>query len=415
MSTAIPTRRAGLWALGVLTAVNLVNYLDRYVVPPIFSDLKSAMQLSDTKLGLLLPAFLIVYSVAAPLFGARGDRGARPRLIAGGVFVWSLATALSGIAQSYEQLFAARALVGIGEAAYVAIAPALLADFFHAGSRGRVFAVLNMAIPVGSALGYIVGGEVSEHLGWRAVFYVAGAPGLLLAAALVWLPDPPRGAQDGAVAPSASPGRSALAVYLGLLRRAPYRLLVLGYAAYTFALGGLAAWMPSFLERVHEIPKAQASTGFGAIVVITGFLGTFAGGWLGDYCLRYSRQAYLWFSGATTLLAVPFVVVALTAAAPPVYYGAIVIGELMLFMSTGPVNAAIVNVVSPFERASAMALCMLLIHLLGDVHSPWVIGWLSDHSSLAKAVLIVPVAVAIGGLIWLAAARTAARASPVPA
>ena len=415
LSTTTPTRRAALWALGVLTAINLVNYLDRYVVPPIFSDLKSAMQLSDTKLGLLLPAFLIVYSVAAPLFGARGDRGARPRLIAGGVFVWSLATVLSGLAQSYSQLFAARALVGIGEAAYVAIAPALLADFFQAGSRGRVFAVLNMAIPVGSALGFIVGGLVSVHFGWRAVFYLAGAPGLLLAAALLWLPDPPRGAQDGTTTAPAGATRSSLAVYLSLLRQGPYLLLVLGYAAYTFALGGLASWMPSFLERAHGIPKAQASTGFGAIVVITGFLGTFAGGWLGDYWLRYSRQAYLWFSGATTVLAVPFAAVALTADAPPIYYGAIVVAELLLFMSTGPINAAIVNIVSPFERASAMALCMLLIHVLGDVQSPWVIGWLSDQSSLARAVLIVPVAIALGGLIWFAAARSAARAAAVSA
>jgi MFS family permease len=214
---------------------------------------------------------------------------------------------------------------------------------------------------------------------------------------------------------SAGAGQSSLAVYLSLLRRAPYRLLVLGYAAYTFALGGLASWMPSFLERAHAIPKAQASIGFGEIVVITGFLGTFVGGWLGDYFLKYSRQAYLWFSGIATLLAVPFAVVALTAGAPPVYYGAIVIAELLLFMSTGPVNAAIVNAVSPFERASAMALCMLLIHVLGDVHSPWVIGWLSDHSSLAQAVLIVPVAIALGGLIWLAAARSAARAAPAVA
>jgi fucose permease len=237
----------------------------------------------------------------------------------------------------------------------------------------------------------------------------------VLAVALLWLPDPPRGAQDQAAPACAAAGRSALAVYTSLLRRAPYLLLVLGYAAYTFALGGLASWMPSFLERAHGIPKAQAATGFGAIVVVTGFLGTFAGGWLGDHCLRYSRQAYLWFSGATTLLAVPFTAVALTADAPPVYYGAIVVAELLLFMSTGPVNAAIVNLVSPFERASAMALCMLLIHVLGDVQSPWIIGWLSDQSSLAHAVLIVPAAIAAGGVIWFTAARSAARTAAVAA
>jgi MFS family permease len=407
--------RAAVRALVVLTAINLFNYLDRYVVAPIVPDLKGAMGLTDAQLGLLVPAFMLVYMVAAPAFGAWGDRGSRTRPIAIGVFIWSLATMASGLARTYPQLLAGRALVGIGEAAYVAIAPALLADCFRAESRGRIYSILNMAIPVGSALGYILGGLVSHHFGWRAAFFVAGAPGLVLAAAVLWLPDPPRGTQDtvagmtGAVPAPALQG--PLAVYLSLLGRAPYMLLVLGYAAYTFALGGLAFWMPAFLERAHGIPKVQATTGFGAIVVVTGFVGTFAGGWLGDYCLKYSRQAYLWFSGATTLLAVPFVILGLTAEAPLVYYAGIVCAQLLLFMSTGPINAAIINMVSPFERASAVALSMFAIHLLGDVPSPVLIGRLSDASSLGHAVLVVPVAVAIGGLVWLAAAQVSGRAA----
>jgi MFS family permease len=406
-------------ALVVLTGINLFNYLDRYVVSPIVPDLKSAMGLTDAQLGWLVPAFMLVYMIAAPAFGAWGDRGSRTRPIAIGVFIWSLATMASGLARNYPQLLAGRALVGIGEAAYVAIAPALLADCFRAESRGRVYSVLNMAIPVGSALGFILGGLVSHHFGWRAAFFVAGAPGLLLSVAVLWLPDPPRGIQDVPVAAgpgsasathgAASPG--PLAVYLNLLGRAPYMLLVLGYAAYTFALGGLAFWMPTFLERVHGVPKVQATTGFGAIVVVTGFVGTFAGGWLGDYCLKYSRQAYLWFSAVTTLLAVPFVVLALTASAPSAYYPGIVCAQLLLFMSTGPINAAIVNMVSPFERASAVALSMFAIHLLGDVPSPPLIGSISDASSLGHAVLVVPVAVAIGGLVWLVAARVSGRAA----
>jgi MFS family permease len=419
LNTNTITSRAAVRALIVLTAINLLNYLDRYVVAPIVPDLKGAMSLTDAQLGLLVPAFMLVYMIAAPVFGAWGDRGSRTRPIAIGVFIWSLATMASGLARNYPQLLAGRALVGIGEAAYVAIAPALLADCFRAESRGRVYSVLNMAIPVGSALGYILGGLVSHHFGWRAAFFVAGTPGLLLAAAVLWLPDPPRGAQDapareaqrGLGAPRPKPARGPLAVYLNLLSRMPFMLLVLGYAAYTFALGGLAFWMPTFLERVHGIPKVQATTGFGAIVVVTGFVGTFAGGWLGDYCLKYSRQAYLWFSGATTLLAVPFVVVALTAGAPSAYYPGIVCAQLLLFMSTGPINAAIVNMVSPFERASAVALSMFAIHLLGDVPSPVLIGRISDASSLGHAVLVVPVAVAIGGLVWLGAARVAARAA----
>jgi MFS transporter, Spinster family, sphingosine-1-phosphate transporter len=316
-------------------------------------------------------------------------------------------------------LLAGRALVGIGEAAYVAIAPALLADCFAAPSRGRVYSVLNMAIPVGSALGYILGGLVGHHFGWRAAFFVAGAPGLVLAAAALWLPDPPRGSRDPEGAgQGGSQQQSPLAVYLSLMRRAPYMLLVLGYAAYTFALGGLAFWMPTFLMRVHGIPTVQATSGFGAIVVVTGFVGTFVGGWLGDYCLRYSRQAYLWFSGTVTLLAVPFAVLALTAAAASVYYPGIVLAQLLLFMSTGPINAAIVNIASPLERASAMALSMFAIHLLGDVPSPVLIGRLSDVSSLGKAVLVVPVAIAVGGIIWLVAAwaeKRAASAAPMAA
>jgi MFS transporter, Spinster family, sphingosine-1-phosphate transporter len=418
LGTATPTRRAALWALGVLTAINLVNYLDRYVVSAIAPDLKAAMALNDTQLGWLLPAFLLVYMVAAPAFGSWGDRGSRTRPMAIGVLVWSLATFLSGFAQSYPQLLAGRAVVGIGEAAYVAIAPALLADCFPIERRSRVLAVLNMAIYVGTALGYIVGGQVSASFGWRAAFFVGGVPGLLLALAVLRLPDPPRGAHDPAAAAASQPAGSAgpLDIYLGLVRRWPFMVVVLGYAAYTFALGGLAFWMPSFLERVRHVPLDKATTGFGEIVIVTGLLGTFAGGWLGDHLLRYSREAYLWLSGVATLLAVPCALLALMAPAPAVYYPAIILAELLLFVSTGPINAAIVNIAAPFERASAVALSMFAIHLLGDVPSPVIIGRLSDLSSLGEAVLIVPAAIAVSGCIWLLAARVNARAAlPAPA
>ena len=413
--------RSSLFALGVLTLINLLNYLDRYVVSGIVPDLKAPpLGLSDSQIGLLTTAFMLVYMVVAPIFGALGDRGSRTRPIAAGVFIWSIATLLSGFAGSYAHLLSARATVGIGEAAYVAIAPALLSDCFPRAQRGRVISVFNMAIPVGSALGYIVGGLMSHHYGWREAFFVAGAPGMLLALLVLRLPDPPRGSQKDEEGETAQPGAadSAVSRYWSLLRRGPYMMVVLGYAAYTFALGGLAVWMPNFLERVHHIPAVEATTTFGGIVVVTGFLGTFLGGWLGDYWLKSSRQAYLWMSGWATLLAAPFAVVALTSSAPSVYYPAIVIAELLLFMSTGPINSAIINLVSPTERASAIALSMFMIHLLGDVPSPTLIGWLSDRSTLDKAVLVVPIAVVISGVIWLVSARVARgteRATPVHA
>jgi len=415
--TSSLSARSSILALSVLTLINLLNYLDRYVVSGIVPDLKAPpLGLSDSQIGLLTTAFMIVYMATAPIFGALGDRGSRTRPIALGVFIWSIATILSGFAANYAHLLAGRALVGIGEAAYVAISPALLSDCFPRSQRGRVLSVFNMAIPVGAALGYIVGGLMSHHYSWREAFFVAGAPGIVLAILVLRLPDPPRGAQDEAeagagMAPhAAAPKSSPAAIYWHLLHQAPYMLVVLGYAAYTFALGGLAVWMPNFLERVHGIPAIKATTSFGAIVVVTGFLGTFAGGWLGDYWIKSSRQAYLWMSGWITLLAAPFAFVALTAQAPSVYYTAIVIAELLLFMSTGPINSAIVNLVSPTQRASALALSMFTIHLLGDVPSPTLIGWMSDMSSLGKAVLIVPVAVVISGIVWLISARVAGSA-----
>jgi MFS family permease len=416
------------FSLAVLSFINLFSYLDRYVVSALIESLKhSDLGLSDANLGSLMSGFLVVYTLTAPVFGALGDRRSRPRLIALGVACWSFATALSGFAGSYLTLLAARASVGVGEAAYVTIAPSLLSDYFPVRQRGRVMAIFFCAIPVGSALGYVVGGLVDKHYGWRMAFFVAGVPGLLLAALCLLLRDPPRGVQETGTAqsgaardvkpasssPPANLRKDTWATYGRLVRNKPYALTILGYAAYTFAVGGLAVWMPAFLERARGIPRSEATVSFGAIVVITGFIGTFVGGWLGDYCAKYSRQAYLWLSAIATLVAAPFVWMALTTNSHSVYLVCMVSGQLCLFLSTGPINAAIINLVSPTERATAIALSVFAIHLLGDALSPPLIGALSDHFSLAQAVKIVPIAVVIGGGIWCWAARAQARADGV--
>jgi MFS family permease len=402
--SAPPSPGAARWGLAVLTGINLFNYLDRWIVAAVVESLKtSELKLDDVQLGLLATSFIVVYTLTSPLFGLLGDRGSRPKLLAFGVAVWSIATAMAGSAVGFVSLFLARATVGIGEAAYGTISPGLLADYFPKGRRGRVFAIFFVAIPVGSALGYVVGGLVDHHFGWRAAFYVAGIPGLLLALAALTLPDPPRGTHDeeGIVE---GPPLPAKKVYRDLLGNVPYLLTVLGYAAYTFALGGLAFWAPAFLERMRGVPKSQATVEFGAIVVVTGLLGTFAGGWLGDFLLKYRKEAYLWVSGIATLLAVPAAFVALTSASRSVYLPAIVLTEVLLFVSTGPINSVIVNVVSPRERSSAVALSIFAIHVLGDVPSPPLIGAISKASDLANGLLVVPVAIAVAGIIWTFAA-----------
>jgi len=383
-----------------------------------------------------------VYTVVAPIFGALGDRYSRPRLIALGVAIWSFATALSGFAVNYLTLLAARAAVGVGEASYVTIAPSLLSDYFPLRQRGRVMAIFFCAIPVGSALGYVVGGLVDKHYGWRAAFFVAGIPGLLLAALCLLLRDPQRGIQepfsaaDGAAPAGAArtntprtdtPRIGAIAKSTGnaiakatwltygrLLRYRAYALTVLGYAAYTFAVGGLAFWMPTFLERSRGMTRSEATVSFGAIVVITGFVGTFLGGWMGDYFAKRSQRAYLWLSALSCLIAAPLVWLALTTRSQQLYLASMVAAQLCLFLSTGPINAAIVNLVSATERASAIALSVFAIHLLGDVLSPPLIGALSDRTSLESAVQIVPVAVVVGGVIWLWAASTKPRVELEP-
>ncbi len=408
--------------LAILAFINLFSYLDRYVVSGVLESLKhSDLGLSDTNLGSLMSGFLVVYTLLAPVFGALGDRRSRPRLIALGVACWSFATALSGFAVNFLTLFAARAAVGVGEAAYVTIAPSLLSDYFPVRQRGRVMAIFFCAIPVGSALGYVVGGLVDKHYGWRMAFFVAGVPGLLLAALCLLLRDPPRGIQDqaaglakaAAATPRSSISKETWITYGRLLRNKPYALTVLGYAAYTFAIGGLAYWMPAFLERARGIPRSEATVNFGTIVVVTGFVGTFVGGWMGDYFAKNSRQAYLWLSAVATLIAAPFVWLALTTTSTTMYTVYMVTAQLCLFLSPGPTNAAIINLVIAGERATAIALSVFAIHLLGDALSPLMVGALSDAFSLQAAVQILPVAVLVGGFVWVWAAHAQAASTPV--
>ncbi len=257
--------RGARTGLAVLTLINLFNYLDRYIAPMLGETLRrSDLRLTDLQFGLLGSGFLIVYMVAAPFFGTLGDTGSRPRLIALGIALWSLATAAGGLAWNFASLFAARAAVGIGEVAYATISPSLLADYYPREYRGRVFAVFYAMTPIGTALGYIVASQMDVHFGWWSAFFVAGLPGLVLATLALRLHDPPRGMQEGVASLStpASPQstgsgwRRALASYRTPARNRPYVLAVLGLAAYTFALGGMAIFMPKFLMRVRGVSEA---------------------------------------------------------------------------------------------------------------------------------------------------------------
>jgi len=404
------SERRARYALAILTFINLFNYVDRWIVAAVAQSLKLSLRLSDAQLGATVSGFIVVYALTSPIFGTLGDRRARPPLIALGVGIWSLATGLAGFARGFWTLFLTRSTVGVGEAAYGTIAPTIIADAFPLEKRGRVMSIFFAAIPVGSAAGFILGGLADHLFGWRAAFWLAGFPGLALAMAVLLVKDPPRGQNDAEQAPHAS-GTGVLDAYRDLLHNRAYILSVLGYAAWTFAVGGLGFWMPSFLERSRGMARTDATMTFGIILFITGFAGTFIGGWLGDALLKRTKQSYLWVSGIATLLAAPLTFIGLTNVNRPVYISAIFVAEILIFICTGPVNSAIINAVSPIERATAVGLSVLVMHVLGDIPSPPLIGAISDHSSLDRAVLMVPVMVFVSGLIWTYAAWSGEQTS----
>jgi len=407
-------REAALFALGVVTILNFLNYIDRFILAAVLPRVKSELVLTDFQLGLLANVFLVTYFVTSPLFGALGDRLSRPRLMSAGVTAWSMATAAAGFTADFVQLLIARAWVGIGEAAYATISPALLSDYFPRSQRGRAFAVFYVAIPVGSAAGFLLGGTLERAFGWRAAFYAVGLPGIVLALLALRVPDPVRGAteepsslgrgrRDSQRADAPGEGFSTRTLS-DLFRNKAYVGTVLGYAAYTFALGGLAFFMPTYFERVRGLELARADFIVGGVTVLAGLSGTFLGGYLGDWMAARVQSGQLWLSGLSSIAAVIPAWLALTVASSPTYIVWFFLAEFLLFLSTGPVNVMIVSVVSPDARARAMAVSIFTIHLLGDAISPPIIGWLADTHGLARAVLIVPVAIAISGFVWTATA-----------
>ncbi|HEX4446999.1 MAG TPA: MFS transporter, partial [Polyangiaceae bacterium] len=265
--------------LALLTALNLLNYVDRTVLSAVLAPVQDDLHLSYFVAGWLPTIFLIGYFGTSPVFGSLGDRAAhrgRMRLIAIGIAVWSAATVASGFAQGAVSLVVARAFVGVGEASYAAIAPTIIDDFAPREQKSRWLGIFYAAIPIGSALGYLVGGAVLHAHGWRSAFFVAGGPGLVvgLFCLLIAAPESPT-AQAEKRAPLQAKAVGGLGEAAAALAAVPlYRSTVLGYCAYTFALGGFAYWAPAYLHRQYGIEAGHASIVFGLITVCGGVGGT---------------------------------------------------------------------------------------------------------------------------------------------
>jgi MFS family permease len=297
-------------ALGVLTGLNLLNYIDRYLASGMLPLVAAGLGLSDTSSGLLFTVFIVTYVLVSPLAGWLGDRRARFPLAAIGVLVWSGATFASGLAPTFAIFLLARALVGVGEASYTVVTPSLLSDFYPAERRGRALATFYAAIPLGSALGFALGGVLGKYIGWRAAFFVAGGPGAVLALALLFLRDPPRGAFDGPRSTSSDATLSLRAALRALAARRSYLYNTVAQTIYTFTMGGLAVWMPTYFVRERHLPLATAGITFGGVLCLAGFLGTLVGGQLGDRMAARAPAGHFQLSGWALIASLPFTALA---------------------------------------------------------------------------------------------------------
>ena len=397
----------------LLIALNLLNYIDRYILPGEVSLIQHEFHSTDQQMGALTTALFFFYMIAAPLTGWLGDWFPRKPLIIAGALLWSIATLGTAWVHDYTTLYIRHALVGIGEATFGIFAPAVLADFYPDRDRNRILSIFYLAIPVGAALGYLAGGQLGPLWGWRAPFFVCAIPGIVIAALYaLWGREPERGASDRIrpVREDMTFLKSIVEFLLKALKlfiNPAYLCATFGLAALTFAMGGISAWVPEFLRRSAGLSVGSASQVVGAITVVDGIAGTLIGGWIAQRWLRTNHRALYLLSFWSVALTLPFG--ALVFFGPPAWsVPALFAAEFFLFLNTGPLNAAIVNSVSGPIRATAIACNLFIIHCFGDTFSPQIIGYISDRAgSLRLALGATLVALVVSCIILRAGARFA--------
>ncbi|MDD4004775.1 MAG: MFS transporter [Elusimicrobiaceae bacterium] len=384
----------------LLFLINLFNYIDRQVLYAVFPLIKSDLGISDAALGLLASAFMLVYLAASPGIGYLADRGPRQKLIAASALLWSFATMAGAAVRNYGHLLFARSFIGIGEAGFTAISPSFVAEYFPAARRARVLALFTMALPMGSALGYLLGGKLGQAFGWRAAFMMVGVPGIILGVLAFALRDPRR--QAGRAAQAGPDWRQ----YLEFFRNRPFMYACLSLAMSTFTLGGFAAWAPTFFTRYYGMSVGKAGLVFGIMTVLAGSAGTLLGGWAADWLHEKTDRAYFIITAAALLLSLPFLITGLAADSLPVALTALVIAEILVFVNIAPMNAAVVACTDLSVRSMAFALNVFIIHILGDAVSPTIIGILSDRFGLRCAMLACCVMLVAGSWFAVKGARS---------
>ena len=406
----IPVRGAVV-ALCLLTAMNFVNYLDRYILPAVQEQIKGEFHLSDSQIGSLTLWFFIAYVLSSPVTGWLGDRFPRKPMIVIAALMIAAMNFFTASVQSYVSLNLRHAALGVGEASFGIFAPALLADYFADDQRNAVLTVFNVAIPVGAALGYLSGGVVAASHGWRMAFIVSAVPGAVIALLILFfMREPPRveEADSRPATTTREKGSEYLAQVGHLVKNRAYMSSILGYAAVTFSLGGISWWMPSFLNRMDGRSIEAAGTIMGGITVVCGLGGTVVGGVLAHWWSKKTDKALYLVPALSAVLAVPPAMLC--------FFGprsttlpALGVAVFLVFLGTGPVNAATLNAVPANLRATAMAGQLFALHVFGDAFSPKIIGMVSDYTNLRMGLGVTLIAFALAAMIFFNGARYAPR------
>lgn len=409
MNVSTPQRKAvagATVALVLLTALNFVNYIDRYILPGVQELVKREFRVTDSAIGSITFWFFLTYMLSAPLTGWLGDHFPRkPLIVICAVFI-SGANILTGTVHAFDSLLFRHAILGIGEASLGIYAPALLADFYPEGQRNRILTIFYTAIPVGAAIGYLLGELVGSKYGWRMPFYVSAFPGLLVALLILFLlKEPGRGQTDTSNEAKTAKGIGPFLHAVGQLRSNPrYLFATFGMAMVTFSMGGISAWMPSFLQRSGFSPNSVGIT-LGAITAVGGLSGTAVGGILAQRWLRTNPNALYLVSSWSAVLAVPPAVLCFFGPRSTML-PALAVAMFLIFLGTGPLNAAIINSVPAAVRSSAIAIELLCIHLFGDTPSPKLIGMVSDASTLSKGLGLTLITLVIAAVLLFLGSRS---------
>jgi MFS transporter, Spinster family, sphingosine-1-phosphate transporter len=384
-------RSSARTALVLLTALNFLNYVDRYVLPAVQVPLEREIPMTNEMYGLLFSSFFIFYSVAAIPIGILADRYPRRIIIAAGGLIWSGATLLTAFTYDYKSLFIRHLLVGVGEASFATIAPAFLSDLYDEEDRGKVLGIFNTALVAGMAVGTILGTKLGGQYGWRMPFYVGAAPGFVVSLLIFLVPEPQRGAKDATHVPEKRH-------ILGLFRNKAFLTASLGMAMLTFSESGLQTYVIKYLVTVRDVSLSAAGSVFGGMSLFNGIVAVLIGGWIGDRLLRKRQDANYLLSSLAMGLAIPTMLVTIYGPRATLW-AAMFVTEFVLFLNTGPLNAAIVNSVAAPIRATALAINIFIIHFLGDVPAPAIMGRIADKTNLPTAFAAAIAACAMSSLV----------------